>query len=114
VLSALGGAASSETILDRRGVRFFPADAQQHPAHAADLGRRRTIRAVHRIRAGHLPLPYSLAELPAGQPWFAVTGQMPWRLMRFPADACTLGDLRQEGAVYQIRHAAAGEWLTGL
>jgi hypothetical protein len=43
---------------------------------------------------------YSLARLR-----FALSGQLPWRLQAFLADAHRLGVLRQAGAVYQFRHA---------
>ena len=46
--------------------------------------------------------------------WFAVTGRLPWRFTRFLADAYTLGVLRQEGALYQMRHAVVGQMLTEL
>lgn len=37
--------------------------------------------------------------------WFALRGQLPWRLMRFLNNAHQRGVLRQTGAVYQFRHA---------
>lgn len=37
--------------------------------------------------------------------WFALRGQLPWRVMRFLDDAYRRGVLRQVGAVYQFRHA---------
>lgn len=43
---------------------------------------------------------YTLAHLA-----LAVRGKLPWRLMRFCADAHELGILRQSGPVYQFRHA---------
>lgn len=36
---------------------------------------------------------------------FAIRGHLPWRLMRFLADAHRRGVLRQAGAVYRFRHA---------
>lgn len=36
--------------------------------------------------------------------WFALRGQLPWRLMQFLDDAHRRGVLRQAGAVYQFRH----------
>jgi hypothetical protein len=36
--------------------------------------------------------------------WLAVTGCLPWHLMRFLDEAHRLGVLRQAGAVYQFRH----------
>jgi NACHT domain/KAP family P-loop domain len=37
--------------------------------------------------------------------WFAIRGQLPWRLMTFLDDAYHRGVLRQTGAVYQFRNA---------
>jgi hypothetical protein len=37
--------------------------------------------------------------------WFALRGELPWRLMGFLDDAHRRGVLRQAGAVYQFRHA---------
>jgi nucleoside phosphorylase len=37
--------------------------------------------------------------------WYALSGQLPWRLMSFLEDAARRGVLRQDGAVYQFRHA---------
>ncbi len=36
--------------------------------------------------------------------WLALRNQLPWRLMKFLADAHQRGILRQAGAVYQFRH----------
>ncbi len=36
--------------------------------------------------------------------WYALIGQLPWRLMAFLRDARARGILRQVGAVYQFRH----------
>jgi hypothetical protein len=37
--------------------------------------------------------------------WLALTGRLPWRLIRFLDDAHRRGVLRREGPVYQFRHA---------
>ncbi|MFI1067867.1 hypothetical protein ACH4TC_39080 [Streptomyces spororaveus] len=37
--------------------------------------------------------------------WLCGTGKLPWRLMSFLNEAHRRGVLRQEGAVYQFRHA---------
>jgi hypothetical protein len=37
--------------------------------------------------------------------WFAVSGQLPFRLMHFLEDAYTRGVLRRVGGIYQFRHA---------
>jgi nucleoside phosphorylase len=37
--------------------------------------------------------------------WYAISGQLPWRLMSFLEDAARRGVLRQDGPVYQFRHA---------
>jgi NACHT domain len=43
--------------------------------------------------------------------WLFMRGQMPWRTLRFLADAHRRGVLRQTGAVYQFRHARLQERL---
>jgi hypothetical protein len=46
--------------------------------------------------------------------WLALRGQLPWRLMRFLADAHQQrGVLRQAGAAYQFRHAELQRHLAG-
>ncbi|MFC6080402.1 KGGVGR-motif variant AAA ATPase [Sphaerisporangium aureirubrum] len=45
--------------------------------------------------------------------WLALRGHLPWRLMRFLADAHRRGVLRQNGPVYQFRHAHLQDWLAG-
>ncbi|MEU1827511.1 MULTISPECIES: NACHT domain-containing protein [Streptomyces] len=56
-----------------------------------------------------------------GRPWgafvfahalLALTGRLPWRLMRFLQDAHRRGVLRQAGAVFQFRHARVRDRLT--
>jgi len=43
--------------------------------------------------------------------WLAVQRKLPWSLMQFLEDAHRLGVLRQQGAVYQFRHATLQEYL---
>lgn len=43
--------------------------------------------------------------------YFAVRRQLPWRLMRFLAEAHQRGILRQVGAIYQFRHATIQDRL---
>lgn len=43
--------------------------------------------------------------------WLFARGRMPWRIMRFLADAHRRGVLRQMGAVYQFRHIRLQERL---
>jgi NACHT domain len=43
--------------------------------------------------------------------WLAAQRKLPWSLMPFLEDAHRLGVLRQQGAVYQFRHAALQEHL---
>lgn len=43
--------------------------------------------------------------------WLAVQRSLPWSLMSFLEDAHRLGVLRQQGAVYQFRHATLQEYL---
>jgi hypothetical protein len=46
--------------------------------------------------------------------WLALRGRLPWRLMRFLADAHVhRGVLRQAGAFYQFRHAELQRHLAG-
>jgi len=45
------------------------------------------------------------------QAWFAVRGDLPWRLMDFLDDAHRRGILRQVGAAYQFRHARLQDHL---
>jgi hypothetical protein len=49
--------------------------------------------------SGSAWLSYSTARL-----WLALTGRLPWRLMRFLRAAHRNGVLRQAGAAYQVRH----------
>jgi len=44
--------------------------------------------------------------------WLAARGRLPWRLMAFLADAHARGVLRQDGAVYQFRHAELQRYLS--
>lgn len=41
----------------------------------------------------------------AARAWLALTGRLPWRLVSFLAHAHAAGVLRQNGSVYQFRHA---------
>jgi NACHT domain len=43
--------------------------------------------------------------------WLAAQRKLPWSLMPFLEDAHNLGVLRQQGAVYQFRHATLQEYL---
>jgi hypothetical protein len=43
--------------------------------------------------------------------WLAARRKLPWSLMPFLEDAHKLGVLRQQGAVYQFRHATLQEYL---
>lgn len=43
--------------------------------------------------------------------WFAIRGDLPWRLMRFLHDAHRRGVLRRNGPVYQFRHARLQDHL---
>lgn len=52
-------------------------------------------------------LPYTLAR-----GWFAMRGQLPWRLMGFLSDAHQRGVLRQAGSFYQFRHIVLQQRLT--
>jgi hypothetical protein len=52
--------------------------------------------------------PFALAKC-----WLALRGRLPWRLMRFLADAHRRGVLRQAGAVYQFRHVELQRHLAG-
>jgi hypothetical protein len=45
--------------------------------------------------------------------WLPLTGQLPWRIMRFLDDAHMRGVLRQDGPVYQFRHAGIQHYLLG-
>jgi len=56
--------------------------------------------------AGLQWVPFTIART-----WLAVRRQTPLRLLRFLHDAHTRGVLRQEGAVYQFRHARVLEHL---
>jgi NACHT domain len=53
-------------------------------------------------------VPYVIAR-----GWLAAHGRLPWRLLRFLGDAHDRGVLRQNGVVYQFRHASVREHLTG-
>ena len=43
--------------------------------------------------------------------WYAPRGRLPWRTLRFLADAHQRGVLRQVGAEYEFRHARLQDWL---
>ncbi|WP_165960766.1 NACHT domain-containing protein [Actinocrispum wychmicini] len=58
------------------------------------------------IQIGTLWGPWLLART-----WLAVTGRLPWRLMRFLGDAHRLGVLRQSGGAYQFRHQRLQAYL---
>jgi hypothetical protein len=47
----------------------------------------------------------------AARAWLALRGHLPWRLIRFLAHAHAIGVLRQNGSVYQFRHALLQEHL---
>jgi hypothetical protein len=47
----------------------------------------------------------------AARAWLALTGQLPWRLISFLAYAHAVGVLRQNGSVYQFRHALLQDHL---
>ncbi|MEJ3749590.1 AAA family ATPase [Actinomycetes bacterium KLBMP 9797] len=49
----------------------------------------------------------------AARAWLALTGQLPWAVMRFLRNARRVGLLRRVGAVYQFRHARLREQLSG-
>ncbi|WP_203781828.1 TIR domain-containing protein [Paractinoplanes rishiriensis] len=49
----------------------------------------------------------------ASRLWWAVTGRLPFRLMRFVDDAHRRGVLRRIGASYQFRHARLHETMRG-
>ena len=54
---------------------------------------------------GHAPEASAWAWFVACRTWLAARGTLPWRLLRFLDDAHRRGVLRQNGAVYQFRHA---------
>ncbi|MEU7061959.1 hypothetical protein [Streptomyces sp. NPDC046197] len=63
-----------------------------------------TDRFVDRFRApAHMASTWGWFLL--ARSWFALRGELPWRLMGFLDDAHRRGVLRQAGAVYQFRHA---------
>ncbi|MFC5103265.1 hypothetical protein [Kibdelosporangium philippinense] len=43
--------------------------------------------------------------------WLALRGHLPWRLIPFLEDAHQRGVLRQNGGVYQFRHARLRDHL---
>ncbi|MFJ9350176.1 NACHT domain-containing protein [Streptomyces sp. NPDC101237] len=45
--------------------------------------------------------------------WLALTGRLPWRLLRFLDDAHRRGVLRQSGAYYEFRHQRLQSYLAG-
>jgi hypothetical protein len=47
----------------------------------------------------------------AARAWLALTGHLPWRLIRFLTYAHAIGVLRQNGSVYQFRHALLQDHL---
>jgi hypothetical protein len=50
----------------------------------------------------------------AARAWLALRGRLPWRPMRFLADAHRRGVLRQAGAVYQFRHSRLQDRLAAV
>jgi hypothetical protein len=75
------------------------------------------------VAYGFLAVIATLAEVVLGGPswaaqsyseariWLFACGRMPWRTLRFLADAHRRGVLRQTGAVYQFRHVRLQEHL---
>jgi hypothetical protein len=49
----------------------------------------------------------------AARAWLAWKGVLPWRLMSFLHDAHERGVMRQNGSMYQFRHATLQTWLAG-
>jgi NACHT domain len=62
------------------------------------------------VRLSRVTTPAFMTFLIA-RTWLAAQRKLPWSLMAFLEDAHKLGVLRQQGAVYQFRHATLQEYL---
>ncbi|MFG1848562.1 NACHT domain-containing protein [Micromonospora carbonacea] len=67
--------------------------------------------AVAAATAGASVLFTAWGRFGVARAWFAVRGELPWRLLAFLDDAHRRGVLRQIGGVYQFRHARLRERL---
>ncbi|TDC67019.1 NACHT domain-containing protein, partial [Micromonospora sp. KC207] len=67
--------------------------------------------AIAAATAGASVLFTAWGRFTVARTWFALRGELPWRLLAFLDDAHRRGVLRQIGGVYQFRHARLRERL---